>query len=319
MPRAARRILSWLVTLGVLVAGGVALQRLPGGGELIDELRWLLAHSEHRPQLLNQATRLILYAGRDEPVESADLVMALLNSDDERVVRGMLTILPNCVDATVGDAAALGTQFLDWFEMLELRRKVRFLPQILVCCAWAVSGPGSDSPLLPAVTPLVHDWAVELTAADRQWLIAATLVRDPSARELADMLLFRHTAPAEQVLHRLAYLDGRTGAKHPDPLEPEGKLEPIGLDVLEAQLRLPARELPDMLSHPLPEVRQAAGRILAVCGDARGVPGVCEWVAANPRFAPRAAHVMTDLFGPGWRELCESGGTTRPASPGDGG
>jgi hypothetical protein len=75
----------------------------------------------------------------------------------------------------------------------------------------------------------------------------------------------------------------------------------------------------DMLADPIAEVRWGAGRILAVAGDARGVPAFCDWLQHHPRMTANADKLMAALLGRDWRDLCESGSPTSQPSPGEGG
>jgi len=317
MSPVARRTISWLVVLAVLVAVTLVVRRLPGAGGVADELRWLLACDNPPSRSFNRVSLLIREAEQRQLGARAALFRELLTDDDRRVVRGALVVLADHLRPSGTLHEDLRSVFADWFAAAPVRDKIDYLPYSLICSARAAGRATEGDPPLAAITPLVGSWVPALGEDDQRWIIAATLERNPDARELTQMLLFRGGPGADSVVHRLQYLDGVTSLKYPDPLDADHKLEPITMDALRAQYRLDADRLPAMLSDPLARVRWAAGRILAVCGDERGLPAFDEWLQANRRSRVAGEAIMIDLFGPEWRKRIESGGSTRQAGPGD--
>ncbi len=317
MSLAVRRSISWLVVLTVLVAAAIAIRRLPGAGGVAAELRWLLVRDNVPPWSFNRASLLIREAEERHPGTRTELFRELLADEDRRLVRGALIILADHLRPSGAIQQDLRAVFTHWFARTPLRDKIDHLPYSLICGARAASRATEGHPPLAAITPLVDSWIPALSEDDRRWLVAATLERNPDARELTQMLLFRAGPGANSVVHRLRYLDGLTPLKHPDPLDPNQQLQPINPDELRAQYRLDADRLPAMLSDPLARVRWAAGRILAVRGDERGLPAFDEWLQASRRSTAAGEAIMIDLFGPGWRNRLESGGSTSQAGPRD--
>jgi hypothetical protein len=170
-----------------------------------------------------------------------------------------------------------------------------------------------------AIAPLLPQWP-EFPAGERErWLLAASLTRDEQTRQLAFFLLFSPEPPAPlRVAQRLHVLDGLVSQKHPDPLTPDAPLVRLSAEQLRAELRVPPERLAELLADPLPAVRQAAGRILALAGDARGLPALDEWRRTRSGLPPEARALLADLYGEDWEDALESRSATRAASTSDG-
>ena len=96
-------------------------------------------------------------------------------------------------------------------------------------------------------------------------------------------------------------------------------LAPLSAQNVAAELVPTSEQLLALLGDTDPRVSWSAGRILAVSADACGVPAVCHWLQWNPQMTACADKLMTALFGPDWRDLGESGSSTRESGPSDGG
>lgn len=313
---AMRRSVSWGATLALLAAAALGVSRLPGAGRLPAELRWSFARDRVGPQVFHRAALLLRTVEQRTPGAGAQLARELLADGDGRVVRGVLTVLGDQLQDPTG-VPGLREVFDAWWLARPTAERIALLPQSLVCRAASSSLAGATP--LPARTPLHADRAPAAAVDDERLLVAATLQRDAQARELAEMLLFRHTSADASVAQRLRYLDNRSALKRADDLDAKTPISSISAADLQDQLRLDLAHVRAMLADPVAEVRWAAGRILAVSGEAAGVSAVCEWLRAAPRAVARADALLTDLLGCDWRNFCASRTTTRESSPRDGG
>ncbi len=319
MSRTTHRVLAWL-GVAALAAGLVRGARfLPGAGGPAAELRRLLAQPEPRPRLFHRAA-LILRAARDRrPQGRAELFRDLLRDPDPQVVHHALLLLGDVLRTGEPDDAEVGAAFTDWFTAASLPARIEHLPHALVCAALAANPlPRPAAAPRVAAAPLPENWPYGNTPDERRWLVAASLLRDGEARELAGMLLFQTADDAVCVRDRLELLDARATFRYPDPAAPDARVAAVAPASLRAQLRVDVDELADMLDDPLPQVRWAAGRILTVAGDPRGLPAFQEWLRAARPIPPAAAAMLNDLFGPEWSIPDARGLATRDASRGTG-
>ncbi len=300
MSLATRRTISWVGTLTILAAAGGGVTRLPGSGGLASEMRWLFGWPSAAN--LNRAHVLFRLTEAQAPGSQNLILESLLGDDDLVAQHGGLALTVSALlrtktstPASVSPRAVLGP-FLHWLACVRPEKRLDFDPY----------------PLLIAELPPREREAVGLlTPADLRWMLARTGERGMDWRARADVLVFRSAKTEPGIRQRLLMLD----ALQPIP----ESLAPLTAEEIAAEL-IPTREqLLMLLGDADPRVSWGAGRILAVSGDACGVPPVCHWLQWNPRMAPSADRLMTALFGPDWRDLGESGSPTREPGPGDGG
>lgn len=297
MSLATRRTLSWIGTLAALAAGSIGVARLPGSAGLSSELRWLNGWPSRANS--NRANALFELTERRAPGSQARILDTLLGDSDSDVQRVGLRLsaiaLLNALRTppTMSREQALGP-FLRWLARVPPEKRLQYDPY----------------PLLIAELPRAQREATGLlTAPDLRWMVTRTGERALDWRERADALVFRR-APAEPgIRQRLLMLD----ALQPIP----GDLAPLTPEDVAAELVPTSERLLALLDDADTRVSWSAGRILAVSGDPRGVPAVCRWLQWNPQMVTCADKLMTALFGPDWRDLCESGSPARESGPGD--
>lgn len=282
-------------------------------------VRRLLARSNpHR--YVNQAAIVIRSAEQRDPHAALPIYRALLNDPDERVRHGGLMLLPDrfagriAASRPVEDGDETRTMLTDWFADASLDERLAHLPYSFLCWCY-VYAPAT--PFGETDAPPRRPIGVGALAAEElRWLLAVTLERSEPARTLVDDLLLARP-PADEVARRLRYLDAMDGATSVRAALERGELRVInGGDLAGA---LPPQLAPlDRLADPNPAVRQAAGRLLAVCGDARGLPGLRQWLQAHLRFTTPVNTLMTALFGDEWRTHDASRRPARDPGPRDG-
>jgi hypothetical protein len=294
MSLTARRTLSWILTLAVFAAVALVVRQLPGFGGQLAEIRWLLA--QDNPEALNHASWLLALSASPTRNTLLPLVTELLDNDDPRVVDGTLTVLDD--HGFINDSARtkLRDVLADWFRRAPVHQKVDHLRT-------------THQLLLPLAERLLQsDESLPLNPDDKRWAVAGTRLRAETARLRADCLVFPTSNDNARLLRqRLRTLDALPpllAIDHGD--ESAARLQPLW-DTVSPTLD----DLVTMLDDEIPEVRQAAGRILVVAGDPRGFPAFCEWLKPDPRLPPAAEEILTELHGPDWRSRCES---SRPTS-----
>jgi hypothetical protein len=297
MSLATRRTLSWIGTLAVLAAGSIGVARLPGSGGLSSELRWLFGWPSSANT--NRAHVLFQLAARQAPHSQISILESLLSDSDPVAQQAGLSLSVTMVLGATSNPPMMSRRealgpFLHWLARVPPEKRLRFDPY----------------PLLIAELPGAEREATGLlTATDLGWMIAGTGERGLDWRERADALVFRR-APAEPgIRQRLLMLD----ALQPIP----GDLAPLTPEDVAAELVPTSEQLLALLGDADTRVSWNAGRILAVSGDSRGVPGVRRWLQWNPQMATCADKLMTALYGPDWRDLCESGSPARESGPRD--
>lgn len=296
--RIARRATSWLgatIAAAVLVIG---LTHLPGSGGVLGELRWSFRWPT--PGNLNRAHVLFELIEQRSPGSQIQILDTLLNAEARTAQEAGLSLTAAALRGTQRNPPTATREqalapFLHWLARLAPGERLQFQPY----------------PLLIAELPRAQREASGLlTPADLGWMIAGTAERRSDWRERAEMLVFR-PAPAEPgIRQRLAMLD----AARPVP----GHLAPLAPADVAAELVPPGEELAALLADADPRVSGAAGRILAVSGDPRGVPTLSRWLQQNPQMTAGTNKLMTALFGPDWRDLGESGSPAREPGARDG-
>ncbi|MBU0637984.1 MAG: hypothetical protein KKB50_03905 [Planctomycetes bacterium] len=296
-----RRALSWLVTLAVAAALALSITRLPGAGGLEAELRWLFGRGDRAA--LNEAAALLHVSEEQTPGTRLHILAALLRDPNDGVVRGTLTFVADLVAYRWGSSTHENddarTVYREWLAGLSDQRRLELLGPLVNCIAgyWEALEPG--------------EWKHEC----RRWLVAATIAVDPRLQARACELLWARQAEVD-VIDRLRTLDGQAprwqqrGARDSAPNEPGawGALELLDVD-----------EYVTLLTDPVPQVRWAAGRILAVCRDSRALPAVHEWLQNAPNVPAEARAVLDQVFGVDWRTPFESGRATSQSSRRNGG
>ena len=279
-----RRTVSWLGTLAVLAACAAGITHLPGWIGVPGEARWLLRHAEARPHNLDCVGTLLRPERWPNTEQRRQLVRGLLSDVDSRVVHGTLGVIATQMGVGAwardglpgGRADAL--EFVEWFRGAAAPAKLAQLPYTLMI---------ADPP--PEVAgPLLGD-------EDVAWRLVATLGRDPRWRPVAERLVFRHVFGEVSVCGRLALVDGLFVRKDTAPVTPLNWRATCG------ELLLDCEHVLHQLDNSNECVRWAAGRILTVAGDPRGLPAFREWLKAHPRIPPDAEKILTDLFNPEWR------------------
>jgi hypothetical protein len=309
MSRSTRRAVSWIGTLAVLFACGVGLAHLPGSGGVADELRWLLAKDRVPSQQFNRAAGLIILAEKQKLGARAAVYKTLLWERDPRVVGGAITLLANDLGARRPPDSLLAL-FTEWFLASTPEARLRYQPDLLACCEHLLLFRGLDR---ESGTPSAsRPWPLPAAVGDYRWLVAGTLCRDDAGRSFADRVVFRERPELDCLRQRLHFLDADA------PFLESRRFEALAAEALTAELRPTVEQIASMVTDADARVRWGAGRILAVAGDARGLPAFCDWLQHNARMSANADKLMTPLFGPDWRDLCASGSATRQSSPGDG-
>ncbi len=282
--RPTRPIIPWVVAIVLAIAAILAICYSSGFGRLPAELRDLLAHSAEHPRAINDAMRLLLLAEEEQPGRRCELLAVLLDDGDSQVIGGTLTLVADQFRYAAGEERTdLERVFAGWFDGASIADKVAHLPQTLACAC-------PDA------------WIITLKPADRRWLIAATLTRVDDLRLVADRAAFGPEADENPICRRLRYLDG---------LADEYGTVDATVDLsmqLAGQLPLSHAELATMLRDQLTDVRYAAGRLLSVGGDERGLPVFAEWLQTRPPSLDAGERLMRALYGADWRS--RAGGDT---------
>lgn len=280
--------------------------------------RLLARPNPHR--YVNQAAIVIRNAEQRDPQVAAVIYGALLCDPDERVRHGGLMLLSDRFAGRVTDSRPveggdeIRALLIVWFAGASLEERLAHLPYSFLCWvhAHAVTAPPTDTDAPPRRSLA----SASLAPEELRWLLAVTLERSEPARTLVEDLLLA-CPPADEVARRLRYLDAMDGATSVRPALERRELRPINAADLVGALP-PQLALLERLADPNPAVRQAAGRLLAVCGDARGLPGLHEWLRAHLRFSTPVSTLLTALFGEDWRTGDASSRPARDAGPRDG-
>ena len=304
MSRPARRTLSCLFVLAIIVIAVIGWTYLPGSGGVVEELRWLLARDSVPPQHFNRAAGLMLFAEKRTPGARCALFTELLRDKHSNVVPNTLTLLADQLRYLYGQRQSplrvykpLWSTFDQWFTSLDEDKRRAHRTGILGVLQILYNE---------------HDFLEQ--DRYRRFLLCATLSRNPQDRNVGLYLLFGGPVSWWETGNRLAVLDGLR------PPVPNGNGDDWKPDPAQWP-PWPDPRTPDgfYLDHPTNEVRWATGRILAVHRDKRGLPAVYEWLQHNPKACDSADKVLTELFGPDWRKPFESGSAASQPGAGDGG
>lgn len=330
MSRRTRRSLSWAALAAGLAVLGLAAARLPGSGGLAAELRWQLARAPG-PTPTARSMHLLREAEQRGPGASGRVLADLLAADDARIVDAALRLAADLAwqddlaDAALADWwPALGR----WLNAAGPPARQAHVAGLARCLAAWFSRDDDPRPPkmrdnLEVARPRPPPPGLRLGPGDLRLLLAASLApgRDITLHVLDTLLRDESEATRHIVLIRLRLLDDPAfdtsfGGAAPAPWQAEIARENVA-DwrplVLRCQDWLVAA-----LDDPEAHVRWAAGRVLAVCRDARGLPAVRDWLRRDPR-APRGPGILETLFGPDWRDPDAGGGAAREPRAGDGG
>ena len=298
MSLATRRTLSWLATLAGLAGLVVGYARLPAHGGVAGEIHWLLARDHVPAEAHRRVAELLWDAAEGEGIARDNVLSNLLANTDERVVHGALCVLSDLLGSRGlpgFDDANLRPVFSRWFQYATIEAKVAHLPYTLLC---ALRHHIHQPPERPTELWSTLRWAERPTEGDARWVIAATLSLEPDARSAVERVLFGEYT-GNIVEHRLRVLDALNAAQAESA---QSCLPLLGPDYSRLEMPIALNELRQMASDPIPQVRRGAGRILAVAGDPRGLPAFREWVKTKRKLPPTAEKMLTDLFGPNWRD-----------------
>jgi hypothetical protein len=288
MSLTTKRTISWLGTLAVLAAFCVGIARLPASGGLVDELRWALGRARGSPASFDHAERLLFAVAHEGLGDPLKVLETLLADEDPFVVHGTLVhiadefrVLTGLTQGFEDEPPPAVIAFRTWFDRTTPDERLAYLPNTL---------------LAGAALPEGWQMSPVLTRDDGRWIVAAALERNPDWRTWADRLLFGRADALEDQRTRLLVLD-RLEDCDPGPdwpgLQCRYPDEPYALH---------GDDVAAYISDPHEKARWAAGRILTVARDARGLPAFREWLTAHPRIPSDAEKMLTDLFGPDWRK-----------------
>ncbi|MGD8451128.1 MAG: hypothetical protein PVJ57_04865 [Phycisphaerae bacterium] len=269
----------------MLVAASVGWTRLPGVDGVRGELWWQLHRDKLGPSDWTQIGRLVHLTEFEVPGSRAPILKDLLSSGDFVVVDRTLQILSDLLVLRGADSPNLLALVDGWLQSASADDK---LAHRRVLCECGMRRAALNGWKHDAQVPAVEDL---------RWILVATM--DPYSMHtmLARDLLPLEADAVRTLSPRQLFLDGVMPA-------------PAGLGIIMPGLppAVPLGEpltesLIALLADPVPEVRWAAGRLLAVAGDARGVPAVIEWLQHEPGRTAVAEKLFSYLYGPEWRDL----------------
>ena len=275
-----KRTLSWVAVSSLCALIVISVRRLPGGGGLASELRWLLARDSAARVEFNRASTMLHIAEVQRPTSAAAILDGLLWDLDERVVNAALILLVDMLEQDLDPQDDLRRLFMRWYATAKVDTKLTHLDAML----------NAISKIGPELGEL------RLTDADLRWIVAGTLRRNAVIRLAADELAESRLPVFYMVRSRLQALDGLSMASSFRP--PFRRID----------------ELSALLDDPVAQVRWAAGRILASSGDQRGLPALSEWLRDDPKAPRSAGKTLEQWFGPDWRKPFEGkAASTQPA------
>jgi hypothetical protein len=329
-----QRIVSWIGTLGAAGAIAFGATRLPGAGGLTGEVRWLLGHRPPGPirSSSNPALKLLMLHEAGAAGTASRIFGTLLYDRDPRVVDGVLWLASDLavrprrgfpdVDPWVPD-------FVRWFNETDARTKESLQAALLTCLLRVILVASFDAGVqglghrAPTTGPIAAVRDLRVTDDDLRWLLRATVTGSPVGRIYAFAILLRAESEATcdilatraRVLEDPRYTSWGSAA-------PPGYANQCRRETAHTWPHIAlanADALAGLTDDADEQVRWAAGRMLAVCGDERGLPAVDEYVRTNPGRAGPVVGLLDDFLGPDWRKPFESGGAARQPGAGDGG
>lgn len=302
MTRSGRRIVSWVSTLAAGALMLVGAMRLPGARGAEGELRWRLARLASASPRFERDMGLLVAAFADTRLAScaAEARRWLVEAPAE--LRPRLLHLLWVPVRTAASDAPLREVVLDWVMSLPPAERAALLPGIGELWLAAATGSADRGALLfREVQVDVARLAARLHPDDTAWLalLMSSLAQQAPLEQLG---VLRNDAERDELLFRSL---AAAGAPLRDSTGRRGRCR------LWYIVDLDAERLAALLDDPSADVRYAAGRTLALAGDARGLARYCEFLDAGPRPDPLADAVLGGIYGPDWRSLCESCRATR--------
>lgn len=281
MSPTVRRIISFVVVAATIVTTGLIYVRLPGADGTLSELHWLLSRPPPERQLRRAGALLVIAEEQDSGAVARHL-KGLLKSDNSLVVGAALTIMLWRWMGGIESREVASELFTDWFDSASDEQRWTHVWPIV-----RISGM-----LLDRVNTLSAERQVHSRKPDYlRWHLASAVHPDSRIRRSLGLPYEDILGPAFQA--RLDRLDGRVPAN--EQVERPSSWPPIA--VADWVIRA--------VDDPFPQVRWAAGRVLAACRDERGLPAAYDWLQNDPNAPASANEVLDELFGPDWRKPFE--------------
>ncbi len=329
----ARRLVSWLGTLGVAGALASGVAHLPGTGGLTGEVRWLLGHRPQGPvRTSNPVLKLLMIREAAAHGIACPILATLLYDDDPHVVAGVLWLAHDLAmrpRRAFPDVNPWVPDFVRWFNSANVRTKESLQEALLPCLSRILlmaefdAGSTSREALAALTGPIAAVRNLNVTDDDLRWLIRASIAASRPAREPAFELVLRAESirTRDIVPNRAGFLDNSRFAPWHGAAGPAWSAECERNQAgAWSRIELACGDRLAALTRDADEqVRWAAGRLLAVCRDERGLPAMDEYFRSNPGRAGPAIELLSDLFGPDWRKPFESGGAASQRGAGNGG
>ena len=275
MSPTVRRIISFVVVAAAIVTTGLIYVRLPGADGTLSELHWLLSRPPPERQFRRAGALLVIAEEQDSGAVARHL-KGLLKSDNSLVVGGALTIMRWRWMGGIESREVASELFNDWFDSASDEQRWTHV--------WPIVG--ISGMLLARVDTL----SPERKPHYLRWHLASVVYPDSRIRRA---LLRRH--PYKDILDPAiqAHFDRLDGW-----FRGNGQKERPSLWPRVAVADWVVRAVDD----PFPQVRWAAGLVLAACRDERGLPAVYDWLQNDPNAPASANQVIDELFGPDWRK-----------------
>lgn len=278
-----RRAVSFAAFAATIGATGLIYIRLPGADGTLSELHWILSH---RPpdRLLRRAGELLVIAEEQDSGVEARYLKELLESDNSLVVDGTLEIMLLRWMGGIESREVVNELFDDWFDSASDEQRWTHIKPIV----------GISGMLLARVDMLSLESQVRVLQREPEylrWHLASVVHPDKRFRRSLEPPFVDILDPAIQA--RFDRLDGWFrvyGQKARPSLWPR-------VAVADWVVRA--------VDDPFPQVRWAAGRVLAACRDERGLPAAYDWLQNDPNAPASANEVLDELFGPDWRKPFE--------------
>ncbi len=311
-----RRIISWAAVAAVGVGLYLAAGLLPGARGVEGELRWRIARLGMVSKNFDLDTGVLMSRYlRERPKESARAVRRWLDEWPAEELSPLFDVLQVPLMGQPDDAP-LRDVVLDWVVSLPLEERAALLPDIGEFWLRAAE---------PDVPPSSRAWArhepkldvgrlAERLSPDETAWVALLMAALDYMRYFDELRFVRGDADRDELLLRAfcarrAFLGEELCRDRPVRRGPCRLWFIIDVD---------AERLVALLDDPCEDVRDAAGRMLALAGDPRGLPGYCEFLNAWGND-PHADRVLESIYGADWRSLSESCRATRLPRERDGG
>lgn len=278
-----RRTVSFATVVATVVATALIYTRLPGADGTLSELHWILSRPPPERQLRRAGGLLVIAEEQDSGAE-ARYLKGLLKSDNSLVVDSALEIMLLRWMRGIESWENVNELFNDWFVSASDEQR------------WAHVQPivGLSGMLLARVDTLSLESQVRVLQREPEylrWHLASMVHPDKRFRRSLEPPLLESPDPAIQA--RLDRLDGWF------PIY-EQEEQPSWWPRIDA-----ADWVVWAVDDPFPQVRWAAGLVLALCRDERGLHAAYDWLQNDPNAPASANQVLDQLFGPDWRKPFE--------------